>query len=276
VETALVHRSAYDDWTLPKGKLLPGEHPLAGACREVVEETGFSPVAGPRLPSLEYEVLVKGQLAPKVVDYWAMRAVGGEFSPNPEVDALRWCQLDRAAALLTYDHDRMILRAFSELPVETTTVVLVRHAKAGDRSRWAGEDAERPLDGKGRTQAEQLAEWLPWYGIGQLISADRVRCVQTVSPLAGRLGLPMQITEHWNERCHATAPARAASLVRELAATGVNAVVCSQGGVIPDTVALLGFSEGLRIGPPLARKGSAWVLSFAGSRLVDADYLVPK
>ena len=73
-EVALVHRRRYDDWSLPKGKSLPGEHVLLTAVREVAEETGVRVVLGPRLPSTHYQ---QHGNRPKTVDYWAAKAAGG-------------------------------------------------------------------------------------------------------------------------------------------------------------------------------------------------------
>ena len=79
---AVVHRPRYDDWSLPKGKLDLGEHPLLGALREIEEETGFTARPGRRLGSLRYAV----PEGPKRVRYWACEAVDGAFAANREVD----------------------------------------------------------------------------------------------------------------------------------------------------------------------------------------------
>ncbi|MER7793426.1 NUDIX hydrolase [Streptomyces sp. NPDC097640] len=114
-EIALVHRPRYDDWSHPKGKLKPGEEPLDGALREVLEETGVVCVPGAALPTVRY--LAKGR--PKEVDYWAAEAAeaadGGadaEFVPNDEVDRLAWLPPDAARERLTHDHDRVLVDAF--------------------------------------------------------------------------------------------------------------------------------------------------------------------
>jgi 8-oxo-dGTP pyrophosphatase MutT (NUDIX family) len=81
---ALVHRPRYDDWTLPKGKLNPGEQPLLAATREVWEETGARVEVGRRLATVEYPVGTQT----KRVSYWAMRYLGGEHEPADEVDQI--------------------------------------------------------------------------------------------------------------------------------------------------------------------------------------------
>jgi len=111
VEVALIHRPAYDDWTLPKGKLNPGETHEEAALREVKEETGLDCRLGEPAGQVNYRDR-KGR--PKVVRYWTMRPVDssdGQFAPNAEVDQLRWMPLAEAGPALTYDHDRKILES---------------------------------------------------------------------------------------------------------------------------------------------------------------------
>jgi 8-oxo-dGTP diphosphatase len=105
---ALIHRPKYDDWTLPKGKLEPGEDYEEAALREVREETGLHCTLGRELPSTSYEDH-KGRS--KIVRYWLMEPQSGEFSPNDEVDELRWLDRDEASALLSHDRDRELLAA---------------------------------------------------------------------------------------------------------------------------------------------------------------------
>jgi len=109
---AVIYRSRHDDWTLPKGKLEQGEQALDAALREVAEETGQSAEPGPALGETRYRLTRSGRPQDKVVWYWAMRATGGEFRPNAEVDQLRWLAPAQARALLTYDHDRELIDRF--------------------------------------------------------------------------------------------------------------------------------------------------------------------
>ena len=109
-EVALVHRSRYDDWTLPKGKLDPGESFEEAAVREVEEETGLRGRLVRELPAAEYQVSGR----PKLVRYWLMDVEHeGPFVPNDETDQLRWLPPDEALRLLTYDRDLDVLRAAS-------------------------------------------------------------------------------------------------------------------------------------------------------------------
>jgi len=105
---AVVHRPRYDDWSLPKGKLDPGETFEQAALREVWEETGLRCELVRELPPTRYTV--RGR--PKVVRYWLMSVVEDPgFEPNDEVDELRWLSAADAAELLTYDRDKEVLEA---------------------------------------------------------------------------------------------------------------------------------------------------------------------
>jgi 8-oxo-dGTP diphosphatase len=107
LEICLVHRPKYDDWSHPKGKLKRDEEPLAGAVREVAEETGYSAVPGAELPTAHY--FTAGR--PKQVRYWAAEAGPGTFTPNDEVDRLLWLSPTAARDRLTQPRDRTLVDA---------------------------------------------------------------------------------------------------------------------------------------------------------------------
>ena len=106
-EIVLVHRSAYDDWTFPKGKLDPGESEPQAALREVEEETSLVCTLGREAGLTSYRDPAG---RPKTVRYWEMAAVGGVLAPANEIDNARWVALADASALLTYARDRELLR----------------------------------------------------------------------------------------------------------------------------------------------------------------------
>jgi 8-oxo-dGTP pyrophosphatase MutT (NUDIX family) len=273
LETALVHRPKYDDWSLPKGKLDRDEHALQAAVREVGEETGLAVVVGRRSLRTRYDV----EDGPKQVDYWLQQAVGGDFEPNSEVDELRWLPLPAATGAVTHDHDRAVLAdlARDDVP-RAPTLLLVRHGSAGDRSDWDGPDELRPLDAKGRRQAARLAEALSLFAPTAVLSAERTRCRQTVQPLAERLGLSVLPCRELGEEEFQADPQAGLALVERLLEPrnrpGVT-VVCSQGGAIPSVLMALGVRwEGVsgRLYPPSA-KGSTWALGGRPGAMT-ADY----
>ena len=104
---ALVHRPRYDDWSFPKGKLDAGESWEDAALREIEEEIGLRCRLGDELTPTSYRDN-KGRA--KVVRYWLMELIAGEFEPNDEVDEVRWVTPAEAAELLSYDRDRELLR----------------------------------------------------------------------------------------------------------------------------------------------------------------------
>jgi 8-oxo-(d)GTP phosphatase len=278
LETAVVHRPKYDDWSLPKGKPEAGEHLLQTAFREVLEETGLGVVLGRRSVRTCYEVrLPDGSPAPKEVDYWIAQWTAGEFEANDEVDELRWLPVEKATALCSHDHDRAVLADLERTDVpRMPTLVLVRHGHAGSRSEWDGPDELRPLDGKGRRQARRLTEVLPVFGPAEIFSARRTRCEQTVEPLAERLGTSVQPLAELGEEEFSDDPQAGLAVVERLLAPrdepGVT-VVCSQGGAIPSVLLSVGVRwEGVagRLYPPAA-KGSVWVLGGRPGAMA-ADY----
>ncbi|MFC8091883.1 NUDIX hydrolase [Streptomyces sp. NPDC057301] len=107
-----VHRvqSSFDDWSHPKGKLKRGEAPLAGALREVAEETGHSARPGTELPTMRY--LANDR--PKEVRYWATEAGPGTFTPNEEVDRMLWLSPTAARSRLTQPRGRSLMDALLE------------------------------------------------------------------------------------------------------------------------------------------------------------------
>ncbi len=106
LEVLLVHRPEYDDWTLPKGKNLPGEDDLVCALREVEEETGLLCEPEKELASTSYRD-TRGRA--KTVRYWAMRPLRGSFSAHDEIDEVCWLPLPEAANRLSHERDRDVL-----------------------------------------------------------------------------------------------------------------------------------------------------------------------
>lgn len=268
---AVVHRPRYDDWTLPKGKADDGEPLAATAVREIAEETGYAAVLGRRMRSARYRV-PEGD---KIVYYWSATPTGGSFAPSEEVDELRWVHPGQAGALLSYSHDRELLADLDGVTAVACTVLLVRHGKAGNRAEWHGKDTRRPLSAPGWRQAEALRRLLPLFGAARVHTAPQTRCRQTVQGLADDLGVDVVDEPLLSEKGYWIDPPAGLRRFTEIARSpGGPAVVCSQGGVIPDLVATLRTAAGLPEGTVASRKGSMWALSFVvgAKRLVAADY----
>ena len=268
-EVAVIHRPRYDDWSLPKGKVDPGETEPVTAVREVKEETGYTSHLGRRLAAVSYPV----EQGVKKVRYWAARQIDGDFAPNAEVDELVWLPVTAAMQRVGYPHDRKVLRRFAKHPADTQTILIVRHGTAGSKARYRGDDRQRPLDKRGRAQAESLVEQLLAFGADRLFAADRLRCYQTLEPLAQKLGVPVSNEPTLTEEAYAENRRAARHRVLEIAAGGGTPVICSQGKVIPYLIAWWCERDGVRPDKSRNRKGSTWVLSLAGGRLVAADHI---
>jgi phosphohistidine phosphatase SixA len=135
-------------------------------------------------------------------------------------------------------------------------VLLVRHGRAGKRTEWEGNDRLRPLDGKGRRQADGLVQLLADYPVERVLSSPYLRCTETVQPLAEARGLPV---EEVDELAEGSTREHVLELLRSLAAESV--VLCTHGDVVDELV-----------GEELP-KGSVEVLELEEGRLSRRRYL---
>ena len=273
-ELALIHRIKYDDWTFPKGKLEPGEHVLEAAVREVAEETGVRVVLGRRLSPIRY----RSDGRPKRVDYWAARPAPGastSFVPNSEVDDLEWLPAPAARRKLTYDHDARLLAELMAGPPDTVPVILLRHASAGAKDSWAGDDLDRPLDAEGAAVAERLAGLLNCYGSGRVISSAAERCLATVRPYARRAGVAITVEPGLTVSEPPAAPAAVMDLAAAIVAERLPTVLCAhRENLAPALAAIYGYlGAGLPGEPDGAGldKGGFWVLHTADGTLAGAE-----
>jgi 8-oxo-(d)GTP phosphatase len=218
----LVHRPRYDDWTLPKGKAQGAESDEDCALREVEEETGLRCELRFPLPSTTYTDS-PGRL--KHVRYWAMDALDGSFRAGDEVDEIRWVDSPAAQRLVSYDRDRGVLKGFGH--DGSALLLIVRHALAGHRKSWQGEDRIRPLDERGKRQATGLVEQLEGHAIDRIVSSPATRCVQTVEPLAAARGLMVGARDELVE-------GQGAAALERVARESGTGVLCVHGDVLEE------------------------------------------
>ncbi len=240
VQTLLVHRPRLDDWSVPKGKLGEGEHPMTAAVREVAEETGVTAALGRRLAPVRYRV---GGTHPKLVHYWAATvAAEVPHEPDDEVDEVRWLGLAEAAALATHRWDTRMLTELGRVAdpadgvVAVPPVVLVRHGKAVARKGWTAEDPLRPLSADGERQALALVPLLAALGPGRVVTSPSARCRQTIVPFARATGRAVAAEPALSEEGYAADPAAAHALVDALLAArepgGLPTLVCTHRPVL--------------------------------------------
>ncbi len=278
IEVGLVHRVRYADWTHPKGKADPGEHPVVTATREIQEETRARVRLGPPLPSVRYDV--DGR--PKRVRYWSARLIDAEpFVANEEIDDFVWLPADEARERLTYTREVEVLDAFLSLDVETSPLVVLRHAKAVRRSDWsrvrdAGPDEVRPLRAEGQAQAQALVPLLAAYGPARLVSSPALRCVNTVDPYAAYLGVRVEVDGRLTEEAW-TADAKTAALAaEELLHDPTPALLCTHRPVLPTVLAhVLGGATDVTVpGGPLS-PGEFVVLHRSADQVVAVERHTP-
>ena len=150
------------------------------------------------------------------------------------------------------------------------TIYLVRHGKAGDRSRWEGPDDLRPLSKAGRKQAAGLVEQLADAPIDHVVSSPFVRCRQSVEPLAEQRRLPVDLAD---ELAEGAALADALRLIEKF--SHENTVLCTHGDVVGDLLQHLDRKH-VPLGEVVKlEKGSTWVLDVERSEIVAGRYLAP-
>lgn len=283
MEVALIHRPRRRDWTFPKGKLEPGEHVLAAAVREVTEETGIRPVLGRPLATVRYQV--DGR--PKRVDYWAARAghpaPDGASAPGDEVDRVEWLEPPEARSRLSYAHDARLLDLLAAPagggPAGAGTVpcILLRHASAGRKGAWSGDDLLRPLDERGAADAARLADLLGCFGTRRVVSSAAERCLATVRPYAERIGAVIEAEPAF------TIPAGDGGVPREAAQRRMTelltrrrpTVICGHRENLP---VLLARARAVLQDSPAGDdewsppKAGFWVLHIAGRRLAAVEH----
>jgi 8-oxo-dGTP diphosphatase len=236
-EILLVHRAKYDDWSLPKGKMEPGEPLPATASREVLEETGARITLGRRLAPARYKV--NGN--PKQVDWWAARvgSMDPGAVPNREVDQVAWMSLTQALSRVSYKQDVSVLSDFAARPADTVPLVVLRHATALPRSEWRKDDINRPLDKAGTSEAAALAPLLSCFAPdARIVTSPAVRCVDTIRPYADLAGAPVRAVPALSPPADGRAPARNGAtdhraLLFELIAARAPAIVCAHRENLP-------------------------------------------
>ncbi|MCI0494289.1 NUDIX hydrolase [candidate division KSB1 bacterium] len=111
-ELLLIHRPKYDDWTLPKGKLEPGENWTQAAIREVLEETGCQA----EIISFAGCICYTYKGIPKIVLFWNMKVIGEcQFHPTKEVDQVQWVEIDEVQKTMSYRDEKKLVKKISKL-----------------------------------------------------------------------------------------------------------------------------------------------------------------
>ena len=271
IEIALVHRPRYDDWSLPKGKVEDKESHIACAFREVLEETGYTPVFGPEIGQATYKV----EEEKKIVRYWSARATDAPVAPvdKNEIDEVLWLEVKDARKKLTLDDDREIVDFFIDFGVDTTPLVLLRHAKALKRTDWDGEDSDRPLDNLGQLQAKRLLPQIYPYNISEIHSSDAYRCMQTVEDLSRALNLNCIVGLDLSEDAYSKDKEVALEYVSTLMDKNQRVLICSHNPILPKVLKKLVGKKYFKELDSKLEPAEAWVIHHRDGEVVSVDWL---
>lgn len=243
LKLAIIHRSRYDDWSWPKGKIDKGETVAEAAVREIREETGLRVSLGVYLAEINYQ-LQNGDK--KQVHYWAAKVTDraladSKFKPSEEVARVDWKTAEQAKKLLTYEFDAgplaALLALFEKGLLDTKPLIVLRHAKAMPRSEWRGgktvDDGKRPLHDVGKQQAKALIKPLTAFGIKLAITSPWRRCRDTVMPFVEKRKVSLVERSQLSELGNAKRPSRTSNVIEDVLAANKATVVCSHRPSLP-------------------------------------------
>ncbi|MEI2620546.1 MAG: NUDIX hydrolase [Candidatus Nanopelagicales bacterium] len=263
----VLHRPRQNDWSLPKGKLDPGENEVIAARRETIEETGCDVVLAAPLVTQRYKV----ESRPKSVHYWLghERPGGPGFTPNKEIYEVRWLPPEPAIAMLSYPRDGDLVREALAQPT-TSPFVVLRHSEAMRRADFRGAvDADRPLTAGGAEHAARLVDVLEAFGIRKVYSSDSVRCLDTVRPFAHHRHATVAHEPLLSEEGFASSPTAAIKRLDQILGDDAPAVVCTHRPLLPAVIAQVARAVGVDDVPSAALAPGAAVIFHRGCAAVE-------
>ena len=270
LEIALVHRPKYDDWSLPKGKLESHEDSIACAFREILEETGFHVRLGQFLGTTIYE----NPEGLKCVDYWAAKYIDERAVPNPfEIDQVEWVSLTQVKDFELRSTDREIIDKFRLIELDTSALILLRHAKAISRDEWESDDGDRPLANFGTQQARRLIANLTPFDVKEIHTSSAVRCYETVTPIARALDLNYIFSDKLSEYEFGRNQDSAYQYVKDLLKNDVATVICSHNPILPTVISRLFEKSGFDLPVTKLEPGDSWVVHHLDREVIAVDYL---
>lgn len=255
---ALVHREKYNDWGFAKGKQDPGEELCETAVRETLEEVGLKIKLGRKLSTITYE-LSNGD--DKEVHYWASKVTDksvrrSTFKPNSEIAKVEWHGAQSALKLLSYPHDKALLKEVLELAkereLETRALIVLRHAKATPRSDWSKGEKTRPLLPKGEQQAYRLVVQLASYGPKKLITSPWKRCKDTVLPYAKATHRQLLERSQLSEYSAEKNPKKAKRLIQDIFQGSDSTLICTHRPALPKVLEAISQHARVDLKPAIA------------------------
>jgi 8-oxo-dGTP pyrophosphatase MutT (NUDIX family)/phosphohistidine phosphatase SixA len=238
----VVYRAQHKDFSLPKGKVDPGETLPETAVREIAEETGLSISLGAPLGTVEYP-LPGGR--EKVVYYWSAEVDDhalqlAKFMPNDEIASLEWMSIDKARKKLSYEHDIDVVNRFATRlkagRARTFAIIAVRHGKAVPPGTWDGPDATRPLMQRGTDQSVAIAKGIAAFAPERIVSSTAARCLATVDPLARLTQLAVKASAGISQDAYGSGGASVEEIIAKRIKKQRTVVLCSHGPVLPHLI----------------------------------------
>jgi 8-oxo-dGTP diphosphatase len=270
LQVALIHRPKYDDWSFPKGKCEVGEELIACAHREVLEETNIATEFGPFLGDVSYQT----EQGPKRVYFWSAKSIAEKtFTPNSEVDQIKWVELKMVKQLLTLQSDREIFDKFIHLNLDTKPLILLRHAKAVSRDEWQGDDDDRPLDNLGVNQARRLLAIYQVFNLTQIHTSDALRCFSTVEPMSKGLGIRLEVTGKLSESGYRKDKYRAIDYAKDLFKEDSNLLICSHNPILPKILNKLSKKSDVEADGEKLSPADGWVIHRIAREIIQIDHL---
>ena len=267
-EVVIIHRPKYDDWSFPKGKVEINESLIACAHREVLEETNIQTEFGAFLGDIEY-LTPDGK---KHVFFWAAKAINqNNFTPNSEVDQIKWVEVKKVKDLLTLETDKKILAQFIKLDFDTKPFILLRHAKAITRDEWQGDDDDRPLDSTGQNQASRLLSIYQVYNLEQIHTSDAVRCYDTVNPIAKAFGINLEVTGKLSESTYKKDREKAFDYAKDLIKVDARILLCSHNPILPKMLNKLTKKSDIDADEGKLSPADGWVIHRSGKEIIQID-----
>lgn len=256
-QVALVHREKYNDWGFAKGKQDPGEELCETAVREVLEETGIKIRLGRKLSVINYKV-DSGE--DKEVHYWASKVTDkavrkSKFAPNEEIAKIEWHDAKKALKLLSYPHDRALLKdvvnLHEEKELETRALIVLRHAQATPRSEWKNGESSRPLTSIGIEQSKRLISQLAAYGPKRLITSPWRRCRDTVAPYATQMKRQLIERTQLSEYSAEKNPKKSKRLVDDIFEGTQSTLICTHRPALPKVLEAIADRARLDLRPAI-------------------------
>lgn len=243
LKVAIIHRSRYDDWSWPKGKIDKGETVPQAAVREIREETGLKITLGVHLAEINYVMPNGGH---KQVHYWAAKVsdkslANSKFKPSEEVEKVDWKTVAQARKLLSYEFDYVplnnLVALFDSGLLDTKPLIILRHAKAMARSEWRGgksvDDGKRPLHEFGKHQAKALVTTISAFGPKLVVTSPWKRCKDTVTPYANKKKLAIIERHQLSELGNVKRPSRTSDVIQDFIERNKSALICSHRPSLP-------------------------------------------